>query len=201
MYRTMKKKDLEIALEKVKPFADPDPALEQYPTPATIAADILFSAYSSGDIQGMKVMDLGCGTGIFSIGAAMLGAGMVVGYDISSSALDTARANAAAFGLEIDFRQSRVEDVSEGADTVIMNPPFGSQKKGADRPFLEKAMESAERVYSIHMANTLDFVREFAEAHGRTLASYKIYKYVIPHTFSFHTKTKQTVEIAAVFIQ
>ncbi len=158
----MKKKDLEIALEKVRPFADPDPGLEQYPTPATIAADILFSAYSSGDVQGMKVMDLGCGTGIFSIGAALLGAGMVVGYDISDSALETARANAADFGLEIDFRKSRVEDVHEGADTVIMNPPFGSQRKGADRPFLEKAMESADRVYSIHMANTLDFIREYA---------------------------------------
>ncbi len=201
MYRPMKKKDLEIALEKVRPFTDPDPSLEQYPTPATIAADILFSAYSSGDVQGMKVMDLGCGTGIFSIGAALLGAGMVVGYEVSDSALEVARANAADFGLEIDFRKSRVEDVSEGADTVIMNPPFGSQRKGADRPFLEKAMESAERVYSIHMANTLDFVREYAEAHGRALASYKIYKYVIPHTFSFHTKTKQTVEIAAVLIQ
>ncbi len=201
MYRCMKKKDLEMALEKVRPFADPDPALEQYPTPATIAADILFSAYSSGDIQGMKVMDLGCGTGIFSIGAALLGAGMVVGYDISDSALDIARENAAQFGLGIDFRRSRVEDVSEGADTVIMNPPFGSQRKGADRPFLEKAMESADRVYSIHMANTLDFIKEYAEAHGRALASYKIYKYMIPHTFSFHTKTKQTVEIAAVLIQ
>lgn len=201
MYRSMKKKDLEIALERVRPFTDPDPALEQYPTPATIAADILFSAYSAGDIQGMKVMDLGCGTGIFSIGAALLGAGMVVGYDISESALEIARENASGFGLDIDFKESRIEDVNEGADTVIMNPPFGSQRKGADRPFLEKAMDSAERIYSIHMANTLDFIREYAEAHGRALASYKIYKYVIPHTFSFHTKTKQTVEIAAVLIQ
>ena len=201
MYRSMKKKDLEIALERVRPFTDPDPALEQYPTPATIVADILFSAYSAGDIQGMKVMDLGCGTGIFSIGAALLGAGMVVGYDISESALEIARENASGFGLDIDFKESRIEDVNEGADTVIMNPPFGSQRKGADRPFLEKAMDSAERIYSIHMANTLDFIREYAETHGRALASYKIYKYVIPHTFSFHTKTKQTVEIAAVLIQ
>ena len=27
MYRSMKKKDLEIALERVRPFTDPDPAL------------------------------------------------------------------------------------------------------------------------------------------------------------------------------
>lgn len=197
----MKKKDLEIALERVRPFADPDPRLEQYPTPATIAADIVFSAYAAGDIEGMKVMDLGCGTGMFSIAAALMGAGMVVGYDISESALETARLNAADLELDIDFKLSPVESVSEGADTVLMNPPFGSQKRNADRPFLDKALESAEKVYSIHMANTLDFVREYAGKKGRSLVSYKIYKYVIPHTFSFHTKTKQTVEIAAVVIQ
>ncbi len=197
----MKKKDLEIALEKVRPFTNPDPGLEQYPTPATIAADIVFSAYAAGDIEGMKVLDLGCGTGMFSIAAALMGAGMVVGYDISESALALAESNAKQFGLDIEFRQSDISSVSEGADTVLMNPPFGSQRKNADRPFLDKAMESADRIYSIHMANTLDFIEKYAEKNGRSLVSYKIYKYVIPHTFSFHTKTKQTVEIAAVLIQ
>lgn len=197
----MKKKDLEIALEKVAPFANPDPRLEQYPTPATIAADIVFNAYSQGDIEGMKVLDLGCGTGMFSIAAAMMGAGMVVGYDISDSALKIARENADRFGMDITFNKSDIRDVNEGADTVLMNPPFGSQKRNADRPFLDKALESAERVYSIHMANTLDFIKTYAEEKGRALVSYKIYKYVIPHTFSFHTKEKQTVEIAAVLIQ
>lgn len=197
----MKKKDLEIALEKVKPFANPDPKLEQYPTPATITADIVYNAYAAGDIEGMKVLDLGCGTGMFSIAASLMGAGMVVGYDISPEALEIARSNSGTFGLDIDFRLSDVRDVHEGADTVLMNPPFGSQKRNADRPFLDKAMESAERVYSIHMANTLEFIKEYAEEKGRRVASYKIYKYVIPHTFSFHTKAKQTVEIAAVLIQ
>ena len=37
----MKKKDLEIKLERVRPFKEPSAALEQYPTPATIASDIL----------------------------------------------------------------------------------------------------------------------------------------------------------------
>lgn len=197
----MRKKDLEIALEKVRPFADPDPSLEQYPTPATITADIVFSAYAAGDIEGMKVMDLGCGTGMFSIAAALMGAGMVVGYDISDSALAIARQNAETFGLDIELKKSDIRSVNEGADTVLMNPPFGSQKRNADRPFLDKALESAEKVYSIHMANTLDFIRTYAEEKGRSLVSYKIYKYVIPHTFSFHTKAKQTVEIAAVVIQ
>ena len=68
-------------------------------------------------------------------------------------------------------------------------------------PFLKKAMEISECVYSIHMADTVDFVREFCEAEGRSVVSSKIYKYEIPHTFSFHTKTKKTVDVAVVNIR
>lgn len=197
----MRKKDLEIRLQSVRNFEDPDPALEQYMTPATMAADILFEAYRSGDVEGMKVLDLGCGTGMFSIGAWMLGAGMVRGYDISDSALSVARRNASDMGADVEFLKSRIEDVDEGADTVFMNPPFGCQNRNADRPFLKKAMETSECVYSIHMADTVDFVREFCEAEGRSVVSSKIYKYEIPHTFSFHTKTKKTVDVAVVNIR
>ncbi|MGN0098199.1 MAG: METTL5 family protein [Candidatus Methanomethylophilaceae archaeon] len=197
----MRKKDLEIRLQSVRNFEDPDPALEQYMTPATMAADILFEAYRAGDVEGMKVLDLGCGTGMFSIGAWMLGAGMVRGYDISDSALSVARRNASDMDADVEFLKSRIEDVDEGADTVFMNPPFGCQNRNADRPFLRKAMEISECVYSIHMADTVDFVKEFCEAEGRSVVSSKIYKYEIPHTFSFHTKTKKTVDVAVVNIR
>ena len=196
----MKKKELELALSGVPPFPNPDPRLEQYPTPASIASEIVYGAYMAGDIAGMKVMDLGCGTGMFSVAAALMGAGMTVGYDISESALKCARKCAADMNLDIDFRLSDISDICEGADTVLMNPPFGSQNRHADRPFLEKAMESAEVVYSIHMANSTDFVSRLAQAHGRRVRDCKIYKYAIPHTFSFHKKEKQIVEIAAVVI-
>lgn len=196
----VKKKDLEIALEKVPRFESPDPSLEQYPTPATIAADAVFWAYSNGDVEGAKVMDLGCGPGILSIGAWLMGAGMVVGYDVCEVAVRMAENYARSVGAGIEYRVSDVRSVAEGADTVIMNPPFGSQRRNADRPFLDKAMESAEKVYSIHMAGTLDFVRDYAEARGRRLLSYRFYKYDIPHTFEFHTRTKRTVDVAAVLI-
>ena len=91
----MKRKELEMRLQRVAPFDDPSAALEQYPTPSTIASDILFSAYANGDVCDKTVNDLGCGTGIFSIGAKLLGANVVRGYDISRSALDVARKNIA----------------------------------------------------------------------------------------------------------
>jgi len=190
-----------MALQKVRGFEDPDPALEQYMTPATMASEILFDAYRAGDVEGMKVVDLGCGTGMFSIGAALLGAGISIGFDTSEKALEVARSNAEALEVDVEFVLSDVRDVEEGADTIFMNPPFGCQNKNADRPFLDRAMDLSECVYSIHMAETLDFVKGYCEKRGRRVASYKIYKYEIPHVFAFHTKTKKTIDVAVVNIR
>ena len=197
----MRRKDLEMALQRIRGFEDPDPSLEQYMTPATMASEILFDAYRAGDVEGMKVVDLGCGTGMFSIGAALLDAGMTIGFDVSEKALETARLNAEMLGADVSFVRSDILDVEEGADTIFMNPPFGCQSRNADRPFLDRAMALSECVYSIHMAETLDFVKGYCERKGRRMASYKIYKYEIPHVFAFHTKTKKTIDVAVVNIR
>ena len=100
----MRKRELEMILQQVRTFDEPDAALEQYMTPAVIAADMLFEAYRKGDIADLKVMDLGCGTGMLSIGSWFLDAGMVVGFDASEKALEIARMNAEGLGAEIDLR-------------------------------------------------------------------------------------------------
>jgi len=197
----MKKKDLEIELEKVPRFEGPDPSLEQYLTPASIASDVLFSAYANGDIKDLKVMDLGCGTGMLSFGSWLLGAGSVVGYDVSQNALDLAISHAASIGAGISFGLSDVNDIQEGADTVVMNPPFGCQTRRADRDFLKKAMDSAECVYSFHMLETLDFVKDYVKKNKREIVDNKVYKYDIPHTFPFHSKERHSVDIVVVNIR
>ena len=197
----MKKKDLEIKLERVSPFEEPSAALEQYPTPATIASDILFTAYANGDVADMTVNDLGCGTGIFAIGAKLLDADAVRGFDVSSSALKVARSNAEALGTDVGFMECDISEVSERADTTFMNPPFGCQNEHADRPFLDKAMGLSDSVYSIHMANTIGFLEDYVSSFGKEIVARATYKYNIPHTFSFHSKTRQTVDIVVVNIR
>ncbi|MDR0790960.1 MAG: METTL5 family protein [Methanomassiliicoccaceae archaeon] len=197
----MKKKDLEIRLQKVKNFIDPDPSLEQYMTPSVIASDILFTAYSEGDINGMDVVDLGCGTGMFSIGAWMLGAASVKGYDISENAVKVARENAAAFGADVDLKVCDIADVTERGDTAVMNPPFGCQSRNADRPFLNKAMDLCDNVYSLHIGRTAEFLDEYVRSRGREICFQKSYKFNIPHTFSFHSKAKQNVDVIMIIIR
>ncbi|MDR0778089.1 MAG: METTL5 family protein [Methanomassiliicoccaceae archaeon] len=197
----MKKKDLEIRLQKVKNFIDPDPSLEQYMTPSVIASDILFIAYSEGDINDMKVIDLGCGTGMFSIGAWMLGAAAVKGFDISEKAIAVAEDNVKAFNANINLQVCDIKNVTEHGDTAIMNPPFGCQSRNADRPFLDKAMELCDTVYSIHMGRTAEFLDEYVSSAGKEICFRKGYKFNIPHTFSFHNKAKHDVETVMIIIR
>ena len=53
-----KKRQLEMALQDIPPHKSPKIDLEQYSTPSTIAADVLWNAHSIGDIDGLKVVDL-----------------------------------------------------------------------------------------------------------------------------------------------
>ncbi|MCQ2056016.1 MAG: METTL5 family protein [archaeon] len=196
-----KKKDLEIKLEHVIPFQESSARLEQYSTPASIASEILFSAYSKGDIFGCVVNDLGCGTGILSIGAKILGARVVRGYDVSPSAIKVAKENAEAFDLDIEFYERDISQVGDRADVTLMNPPFGCQLRNADRPFLDKAIDLSRSVYSIHMASTKNFLNKYVGSKGKKIISQETYKYNMPHAFTFHTRSRREIDIVVVMIR
>ncbi len=60
---------------------------------------------------GKRVLDLGCGSGILGIGAAVLGCGEVVGCDIDPKAPEVACANAALNGIDPAHFQIRAGDI------------------------------------------------------------------------------------------
>lgn len=186
----MKQKKLEMLLQKVPEHPTPSPGLEQYTTPADIAADMLLLAYSQNDIEGKSVAELGCGTGIFSIGAKLLGASTVRGVDIDPKAIATARSYSEELGLEIEFINTDVSKYQVKCDTILQNPPFGAQTKRADRIFLEKALELAEVTYSLHLAKTHEFVKLLVEKLGGRIDITNNYEFPIKHMFEFHKKEK-----------
>jgi putative methylase len=190
-----KKKQLEIFLEKVPQFTSPDPKLEQYKTPAPVAADILFNAYNEGDIAEKKIVDLGCGTGIFAVGSMILGASEVRALDIDPTALALAKEFSRSYELEIIFDEGDVKEYSGSCDTVIQNPPFGSQTRKADRAFLETASKLGNVIYSIHNSNTSEFISILVEKLGFDIAYKKKYIFKIKHTFDFHSKEHVDMDV------
>ncbi|XP_069081409.1 rRNA N6-adenosine-methyltransferase METTL5 isoform X4 [Pleurodeles waltl] len=170
--KKMKLKELESRLQQVDVFDNPKIVLEQYPTRPHIAACILNTIHNTyDDIEDKVVADLGCGCGVLSIGAAMLGAGMCLGIDIDEDALEIFRTNVDEFELtNIDLVQLDVcclppAKVFNMVDTVIMNPPFGTKNnKGMDITFLKSALQIARTaVYSLHKTSTRDYVKKKAE--------------------------------------
>ena len=186
----MKKKELEIILQKIPPFENPSPNLEQYLTPAGIAADIIFIAHQFEDINEKVVFDLGCGTGIFAIGANLTGAKKVIGFDIDKNIIDKAKKYAKENNLSIEFLEKDILDINERCDTVLMNPPFGAQKSNikADRRFIEKGFKISKVIYSIHLTKTVSFIEKMVSSLNGEITYYKNYIFPIRHTYNFHEK-------------
>jgi putative methylase len=191
----VKRRQLEMTLQKLQPIISRDPKLEQYSTPAAVAADIVWEAYASGDIEDKRVADLGCGNGVFSIGSKLMGAESVHGIDIDPKAIEIAKQNSESLGLDIDFIVGEVSSMAGTFDTVIQNPPFGAQKKHADRAFIKKSLELAPRVYSLHNAVTETFVANMVQALGARCLPVKRFKFEIPYAFEFHRKAKETFSV------
>lgn len=188
----MKQKQLEMLLEKVQGFDKPNIALEQYQTSTTLAAELLHFAFMHGDLRD-TVYDLGCGTGILAIGAKLLGAEKVVGFDIDSHALKIALENTQSMNLDIDFMQRDITGIRDHIHTVVMNPPFGSQNKGNDRPFLKTALSISNVVYSIHNYGSYKFIKRFIEP--AIITDCYETKFPIKRTFKFHKKDVEFVKV------
>ncbi|MDD1720793.1 MAG: METTL5 family protein [Euryarchaeota archaeon] len=187
----MKQRQLEMILEQLKAFSAPSAALEQYSTPAPIAAQLLHFAYLRGDIWHKQVVDLGCGTGILAIGAALLEA-TATGVDADERALQMAQMNADAAGINVTWVKSPIQDFQGAYDTVVMNPPFGAQKRHSDRPFLLKATEVGKVIYLLHNAIVNDFVRRFLEP-NRVTDAMRI-KLPLAHSFKFHKQEVRYID-------
>ncbi len=67
---------------------------------------------SFAELEGKRVVDVGCGGGILSEGLARAGA-RVVGIDLAEELLDIAKAHADQAGIEADYRQISAEALAE----------------------------------------------------------------------------------------
>ena len=205
MKKITRKKHLEMRLQNIPSHPKPKVGLEQYTTPSVIASDLIWNAFGIGDIEDKNIVDLGCGTGIFAIGSALMGANSSVGVDIDEDSIKLARD--VSEKLKVDNVEFIVNDIDEfnqplNADTLFQNPPFGSQRnadKGQDLKFVKKAIEiDAKVIYSFHMASTEEFLIKFYEDNNLKITHIFRYKFPIPKIYEFHNKEKQIVNVIVI---
>ncbi|GMI54300.1 hypothetical protein ScalyP_jg9966 [Parmales sp. scaly parma] len=222
----MKLRQLESALSNLHAscaFEKPNIQLEQYHSTPSLTASVVFLALQNGDIEDKLVCDLGCGTGMLSIGSVVAGAAGVIGIDCDETAMSQARGNREEMEVEeeLDFVFAKVnlEGEHDGLpfldnsfDTVLTNPPFGTKHNaGIDVAFLKAGIRLASgSVYSFHKSATRDFLlkkcneewNKDSEKNGYVLRAEVAaeMKFVIPKSYKFHKKDEVEVEVDLICV-
>ncbi len=189
------KHQLAIVLSKLKTFENPKPLLEQYSTDSNVAADILWNAFMIKDIEGKTIADLGAGTGILGIGCLELGAKTVHFVEKDKDVIDQLNFNLSPYDENFKVINKDVNDFTKKVDVVVMNPPFGVQKRKADKIFVKKAIEIAITSYYIGKVESKKFIESICKDHNKKITHFWEYKLPLKKTMKFHTKSKQIVNV------
>jgi putative methylase len=154
-----------MKISNLDDFNSPILELEQYSTQGNLAARWIRLAKDMGDITtGCTVADIGCGTGVLGLGALFCGASKAIMIDIDQSALDIVYDNAGSAGLteNVEIICSDVAAVTlEHTDLILCNPPWGTQKMGADAPFLEVIRNTGVPSYLLHSSGAKHVAARF----------------------------------------
>lgn len=181
-------------------FENPRAPLEQYHTPPDLAAHIVHVADLYNDIDNKIIVDLGCGTGMLSLGAALRGPKQVIGIDIDPAPLTTAKQNERRVGAKAEIAWIRGDATAHPlcpseSVTVLMNPPFGAQSgaEGIDREFLASVSELATVSYSVHNEGSRSFIEAFAEDSGGLVTHSFGAEFELPKQFDHHREAKRLI--------
>ena len=211
--KALNSSSLEKKLQQLRKVPSPKLSLEQYQTPPEIAAYVIWEICEHfGDIKDKTVLDLGCGNGILGIGCLLLGAKFVLEVDVDSESLEVAEQNAMDLGFsseEISFTQQDVRSFSmenldvlgskERFDIAVTNPPFGTRGQvGIDTVFVQKALENADIVYSLHKISTLDYWLRKKRHWGVDVTPKTKVIFNIEDSFKFHKKRSRDIEVVLI---
>ncbi len=204
------KKELELLIQDVPNYRKPKVDLEQYVTDANIVAELVWISYMKGELQNARVLDLGCGTGRFSIAVATLSALQTLCLDVDIDAIlqvkdYTQRNWKLQLVIDLLVADARLPPLRDKSfDIVFQNPPFGIQEKrkkrkregeGIDVKFLKTAARLGRIIYTIHKASTRDYILKKLfdiKCSGRVIGTRIIN---IPPMYRHHFKRLHKVEV------
>lgn len=137
-------------------FGNPKRSLEQYHTPVDVCQEFVYLINGEEGITGKKILDLGAGTGILSLGCLIFEPDSIVSVEIDPEAIEIFKENIKQVGDEklenkitiinkdiLKLTISEKENLKQNNfDFVIMNPPFGASKnEGIDLQFINLSNE------------------------------------------------------------
>ncbi|MEB3779861.1 MAG: METTL5 family protein [Desulfurococcales archaeon] len=165
---------LAILIERtVPPIRSPILSLEQYTTPGDIAAKIALHAKLSGALDEAVVADLGAGTCRLIVPLLILGASKGYAIDVDERlAYECLNASRILnIGDKLIYIISRIKDemgpLRDSVDLVVVNPPFGVWRRGADWEMLSYALYlNPERVYAILKSGNIEYHTRMARKRG-----------------------------------
>jgi predicted RNA methylase len=134
--KNMKLKHLQSALSSIpiKQFPNPKIILEQYATSPELASHVIQFALDRGDIgpasdddsndgnhdnSSNSILDLGCGTGMLSIGCAIVGTKLIYCVDCDEEAIEIVKENVKEMELEAKGDDEEEEDNDESESGCV----------------------------------------------------------------------------------
>ncbi|MCY3411453.1 MAG: methyltransferase [Candidatus Heimdallarchaeota archaeon] len=199
----MKRKELEITLSRnVHQFPEPKIDLEQYLTPARVAANLLHRAHQYNDIEGKKVLDSCAGTGILGIGAALLGA-QVTALEVDELAINKLNESCELMDLDINVIHTDLFSWQncDIFDTILMNPPFGiNQKKHRDMDFVQHISDVGNILYTIHdgsLSNQKSLSKIYAQKGLEILETY-LDDFPLQQSYPWHVYQNKRYQVLVI---
>ena len=200
---SIRKKDLELFIERIEGFYNPKVSFEQYVSPSHLVSRLLWIAYLRyNDIFNKSIIDLGAGTGRLGLSAAYLGAKEVFLIEVDYDAVKQAWSNAKKTSLDslvhVVCAEVSYIPLRKKMDVILQNPPFGVHRKGMDYLFLINAMKYANVIYSIHKKEGIAFIIKKLKSICRSIDLLFEEVIIIPKIYSFHWKNRHRINVVAI---
>lgn len=185
-------------IDQIAGFRDPKVSLEQYSLPSDLIAFILILA--ADDLTGKTVVELGCGTGRFTLPIQKFFAAQTLGVDVDWEGVLTLAQQREQLTLDIELLVTAIEFLEpelwgKRFQTTIMNPPFGTKRRKIDLVFLEQALQYSETIISLHKANkpTRKLIEKVSSEHGKRVDRLATVNFILAPQFQFHRKAQHKV--------
>jgi ubiquinone/menaquinone biosynthesis C-methylase UbiE len=127
-------------------------------TAGTASPDLIKLVWEGVIAPGSKVLEVGCGIGTEATFLAVRGM-QVTAIDISESAIETARALAGVYGVDVDFRVGDVLNLQVGDNEFDVVSDQGCFHHMAD----EERAGYAKEIYRVLKPNGLFVLRSFSD--------------------------------------